>query len=159
MTTLIGLAFAMVHFFCQEVPFKPQTDFEIKFDMSFKQRDQTGEKTTINLHETQAEHARRTQTTTLPFLTLHIKLVKVPSNEVKAKIIRDNLTVVYNKKIAEGSLIDLEVGFTDDIKDQIKGYRHEIQFLAADKTIQSKILIEFDEEGNYFVNGEKRGKV
>jgi hypothetical protein len=86
-------------------------------------------------------------------------LLKIPNNEVKSKIIRDNQTVVYNKKIAEGSIIKLEVGFTDDIKDQIKGYRHEIQFLSADKSIQSRILIEFDKEGNYFVNGEKRGRV
>jgi hypothetical protein len=143
----------------QEIAFKPQTEFEIKFDMSFKQRDQTSEKTTINLHETQAEHARRTQTETLPYLVLHIKLTKIQPNEIKTKVIRDNQVMVFNKKIEEGLVLKLDVGFTDDIKDQIKGYKHEIQFLAADKTILNRILIEFDKDGNYFVNGEKRGRV
>jgi hypothetical protein len=159
MAKILGWAFLILGFFAQDAPFKPQTEFEVKFDMSFKQRDQTGEKTTINLHETQAEHIRRTQTETLPYLVLHIKLTKILPTEIKGKIIRDNQAVVYNKKIEEGLTIKLDVGFTDDIKDQIKGYKHEVQFLSSDKTILSRILIEFDKDGNYFVNGEKRGKV
>jgi hypothetical protein len=158
MTAMLIWVFILLSYF-QEIPFKPQTEFEIKFDMSFKQRDQSDEKTTINLHETQAEHARRTQTETLPYLVLHIKLVKIIPREIKGKIVRDNRDVVFNKKIEEGMTMKLDVGFTDDIKDQIKGFKHEVLFLSADKTILSKILIEFDKDGNYLVNDEKRGRI
>jgi hypothetical protein len=159
MATILVWIFILTNFFFQVVPFKPLAEFEIKFDLSFKQRDRSIEKSTINLRETQAEHDRRTQTETLPYLVLHIKLKDILPVEFKTKIVRDNQAIVYNKKVEEGMIIKLDVGFTDDIKDQIKGYKHEIQFLSIDKNILSRILIEFDKDGNYFVNGEKRGRV
>lgn len=159
MTAILVWLFLLISTFSQEVPFKPQNEFEIKFDMSFKQREAFADKTTVKLDETRGEYERRTSTDPLPYLVLHIKLIKIQPTEIKGKIVRDNQTTVYNKKIEEGSIIKLEVGFTDDIKDQIKGYKHELQFLSADKAILSRILIEFDKDGNYFVNGEKRGRV
>ena len=143
----------------QDIPYKPQDDFNIKFDLSFKQRDSAIGSTTFNMSETRAEHERRTSTDQLPYLLLHVELKKVAAGEVKGKIIRDEKDVIFNKKIKEGLLIKLDVGFTDDLKDQIKGYKHEIQFIKENKSISSRIVIEFDKEGNYFVNGEKRGKI
>jgi hypothetical protein len=159
MTVMHIWIFIVFNSFFQEVPYKPQTEFEIKFDMSFKQRDVFADKSTVKLDETRGEYQKRTSTDPLPFLVLHIKLTKIHPAEAKSKIVRDDGIIVYNKKIEEGQIIKLEVGFTDDIKDQIKGFKHEVQFLSTDKRIQSKILIEFDKDGNYFVNDEKRGRI
>jgi hypothetical protein len=56
-------------------------------------------------------------------------------------------------------LIKLDMGFTDDIKDQVAANQYIILFLSKDKTPLSKIEILFQRDGTYLVNGEKRGKV
>ena len=141
----------------EEIPFKPKEDFEIKFDLSFKQR--VRDEKAVYLQETRAEHDKRTATTPLPFLKLIVKIKRLQPEEIKIKIVRDDKTTVLSKKAAQDMEFKLEVGYTDDIKDQISGYKHVIQFLNPKKEVLSKIVIHFDQDGNYFVNGEKRGRV
>lgn len=156
---MIYLIVIFVTFLSQsEPPFKAKEDFEIKFDLVFKQRTSNDPKT-VHLNETRSEHEKRISTTPLPYLSLQVKIIHVQPEEVKLKIIKDDFTSGQTKKVLSGTEFKLALGFTDDIKDRISGYRHVIQFLSADKKIVSIILIEFDEAGNYFVNGEKRGKV
>ncbi len=142
-----------------EAPFKAKEDFEIRFDLSFKQRSHSVDTETVHLDETQAEREKRTSSTPLPFLKLTIKIISIPPEEVRLKVIKDDKSAALNRKTESGMEFKLELGFTDDIKDGISGYKHVIQFLSADKKVLSRILIEFDDQGNYFVNGEKRGKV
>jgi hypothetical protein len=142
----------------QEAPYKPNDEFEIKFDLSFKQRLQ-GDHKPVHLNETRKEFERRTSTATLPFLNLKIKILKTQPQELKVKVVRDVKSLVMTKKVSEGMEFKLVPGFTDDIKDHIEGYRYVIDFLDSDRKTVSRILIEFDESGNYFVNGEKRGKI
>jgi hypothetical protein len=143
----------------QEVtPFKAKEDFEVKLDLSFKQRTQIDDKG-VYLNETRKDHDKRTSTALLPYVNLNVIVLKHQPEEFKVKITRDDKVLVLNKKISEKMEIRLNVGFTDDVKDGISGYKHELQFLSPDKKVLSRILIEFDKEGYYFVNGEKRGKV
>lgn len=143
----------------EDAPFKAKEDFEIKFDLSFKQRSHSDDNKTVHLNETRADHEKRTSATPLPYLKLMVKVIRVSADEVKLKVIKDDANAVLSKKVESGMEFKLELGYTDDIKDRISGYKHVIQFLSSDKRILSRILIEFDDEGNYFVNGEKRGKV
>lgn len=140
-----------------EVPFKSKDDFEIKFDLSFKQR--VYNEKAVYMDETRAEHAKRTNVTPLPFLKFFVKIKHLEKQEVKVKVIRDDKNTLFSKKAEDNMEFKLEAGFTDDIKDRIAGYKYVIQFLSPKKQVLSKIIIEFDKEGNYFVNGEKRGKV
>ncbi len=140
-----------------EVPYKPKDDFEVKFDLAFKQREH-GEKA-VYVDETHSERARRTSVAPLPYLKLFVKIKRVEQGEVKLKVVRDDKSVLFSKKVVQDMEFKLELGFTDDIKDRVSGYKHVIQFLSAKKEVLSRIVIEFDKDGNYFVNGEKRGKV
>jgi hypothetical protein len=140
-----------------EVPLKPKEDFEIKFDLSFKQR--SHDEKAVYLSETRAEHQKRTSSTPLPFLKLLIKIKRLESEEIKVKVIRDDKSTLLSKKAEPDMEFKLEVGFTDDIKDQVSGYKHVVQFLSSKKEVLSRIVIEFDKDGNYFVNGEKRGRI
>lgn len=142
-----------------EPPFKAKEDFEIKFDLSFKQRSNANDTKTVHLNETRSEHEKRISTTPLPYLILHVKIINVQPGEVKLKVIKDDGISVLSKKISSGMEFKLALGFTDDIKDRISGYKHVVQFLSPNKKIFSIILIEFDEDGNYIVNGEKRGRI
>ncbi|HEU5289227.1 MAG TPA: hypothetical protein VFU05_01210 [Cyclobacteriaceae bacterium] len=141
----------------EEVPFKPKEDFEIKFDLTFKVR--TTDDKAVYLNETRAEHEKRTSATPLPFLKLLVKVKRLQQEEIKLKVIRDDKNTLFSKKTEPDMEFKLEVGFTDDLKDQVSGYRHVIQFLSSKKEVLSRIVIEFDKDGNYFVNGEKRGRV
>jgi hypothetical protein len=141
----------------EEPPFKQKEEFEIKFDLSFKNR--THDTKTVHVSETRAEHDKRLSTTPLPYLNLHVKILTHKPEEIKIKVVKDDQNTVYNKKLVAGMEFRIDVGFTDDLKDRISGYKHVIQFLSTDKNVLSIILIEFDKDGNYMVNGEKRGKI
>ena len=140
----------------EEIPFKPKEDFEVKFDLKFKQRERD---TKIVVVETHAENEKRTNTSPLPYLKLLVIVKQVQPEEIKMKVIKDDKNSIMSKKTEQGMEIKLDVGFTDDVKARVSGYKHVIQFLSAEKSVLSKIVIEFDKDGNYFVNGEKRGKV
>jgi hypothetical protein len=151
--------FSLILFFQEEVPLKSKTDFEVKFEMSFKQRQASDESLTVRYDETASDREKRTNLDPLPYLTLRVKILKLQDGEIRMKVIKDNKSTVMNKKTATNQEVSLEVGFVADAKDQISGYKHVVQFLSSDKKTVSQIIIEFDKEGNYLVNGEKRGKV
>lgn len=151
--------FSLLLLFQDNPPFKAKEDFEIKFVLSFKHRSST-EHTSVRVEETVEERQRRLNTNPLPYLNLVVKVLNIKPEEVRLKVIKDDLHSVLNKKkIEEGMEFTIEVGFTDDVKDKVSGYKHVVQFLSEDKKVISIILIEFDEDGNYMVNGERRGKV
>jgi hypothetical protein len=151
--------FTLLLVFQEDPPFKPAEDFEIKFDFSFKHRT-SQEHTSVHMEETIEERQRRLSANPLPYLSLVVKILNIQAKEVRLKVIKDDLHTILNKrKIEKGMEFTIEVGFTDDVKDKLSGYKHVVQFLSEEKKVISIILIEFDEEGNYSVNGEKRGKV
>jgi len=157
---MIRLALIVLLFLCQEnVPYKPNDDFEIKFLMSFRQRPHEDDIKTLRLNETTSEQEKRTNSDPLPYIVLKVKILKVQPDEAKIRIIKDDKSTGINKKISDFTEFTLDLGFTDDIKDRVSGYKHVIEFLSIDKNRLSKIIIEFDNDGNYFVNGEKRGKI
>lgn len=144
--------------FQDDVPFKPDDEFVIKFVFTFNKRGEAN-KTDLVLSQVATSTYDRPDTSPLPFMEATLELLKKPENEVKVKLVRDNDFPVTKKKITEGMKMSVFSGFVDDIKDQVAGYNHVIYFLDKDGTAISKIVIEFDEEGFYTVNGKKRGKL
>jgi hypothetical protein len=141
-----------------ETPFKAKEDFEIKLKYEFKQRVTANNSNSVNLAETVKEHERKTSTAMLPYVGLNIKLVKLATEEVRMRIIDNQNKVVYNKKVEQDDLVFLDLGFTDDMKDQITPYEYTAYFLTAGKEQFSKILIVVQQDGSFLVNNEKRGK-
>lgn len=144
--------------FQDDVPFKPDDEFVTKFVFTFNKRGEAN-KTDLVLSQVATSTYDRPDTSPLPFMEVTLELLKKSENEVKVKVIRDNDFPVTKKKITEGMKMSVFSGFVDDIKDQVAGYNHVIYFLDKDGTAVSKIVIEFDEEGFYTVNGKKRGKL
>lgn len=153
-----AMFFVITSFLQEDVPFKAKEDFEIKLDLSFKQRSSFETGAVLRSDKTHPEN-ERTGTTSLPYLVLNIKILKVQPGETRMKVIRDDKVGIMSKKIGGETEFKLSLGFTDDIKDRISGYKHVIHFLSSRKDELSRIVIEFDEDGNYFVNGEKRGRI
>jgi hypothetical protein len=142
----------------QEVPYKSSEEFSIRVDMKFMQRP-APDPSTVKLDETRAEYLKRTSLDQLPHMTLYLLVKDAADNEVRIKIVRDGKIVANNRKFSVGKEIKLDVGFTDDAKDQISGYEHIVYFLSGDKSEVSRIVIAIDENGDYFINGQKRGRV
>lgn len=143
--------------FFQGVPYKPKEEFDIKLDYKFKQRPTADLSSSTNLYETNAERERRTSNDLLPYLILQIKILKL-NNESRYRI-SNNLGIKPSaKKIEEGAIIYLDLGFTADMKDHITPHEYTVVFLSPERSETGRILIQVDEDGSFLVNGEKRGR-
>lgn len=151
-----SLSFLLFMFFLQDLPFKPKEEFEIKLDYKFKQRP-SPERSVVNLNETRAEHDRRTSNDLLPYLVLQVKMLKL-NDEARIRVTNNLDSKAFSKKIEEGVVVPLDLGFTADVKDRVTAHEYVITFLSPQKSEVSRILINVDKDGSFFVNGEKRGR-
>lgn len=145
-------------FLLQDLPLKPKEEFDIKLNYQFKQRPANNQSNTVNLDESRKDYERRTSTDLLPYLVLNIKMVKLGSEEVRVRITNNHEKKSYVKKLEEGQVVPLDLGFTDDVKDRVSPHEYILTFQSPKKSDISKIVIHIDEDGSFFVNGEKRGK-
>ena len=141
----------------QDLPFKPKEEFEIKLDYQFKSRP-AAETNKVHLDESRKDRERRSSTAMLPFLTLNLKMLKLAEGEVKVKISNNLTTRIVTRKVVNGTIIPLEIGFTDDVKDRVAAHHYVITVVTSEKAETNKIEIMIDEDGTFHVNGEKRGK-
>lgn len=153
----LSLFLLVVFCWSQDLPHKPKDEFEIKLDYQFKNRPTQG-LNSIHLDETKKEHDRRVSSAPLPFLTLNIKMLKLSQEEVKVKITNNLTARVSIKKVEAGTIIPLELGFTDDVKDRVTAHQYFLTLISAKKAEINKIEIMIEEDGTFLVNGEKRGK-
>lgn len=149
---LIGL------FNFQDIPYKPDNEFTIKLDLSFKQRPPAAGNT-YNFDETSREYEKRNMPGPTPYLILQVSIDSASHGETKLKIFRKDKKIVLTKKVSKGLQFPLEVGYTDDLKDQMNNSYHVIYFYNSKKKIISQIEITFNKDGDYLVNGVKRGKI
>jgi hypothetical protein len=63
-----------------------------------------------------------------------------------------------SKKITEGVVLPIDIGFTADVIDRVSAHEYILTFLSPAKSETSKIVILIQEDGTFLVNGEKRGK-
>lgn len=136
----------------EEVPYKPSDQFAINLDFQFKTR---------YVSPSVVELDPNTTTTggVLPYLFLNINVLKLSDDEVKVKIENNRGQLVFSRKAAEGMVAKLDLGFTDDIKDRVTAHEYQVYFVSKERVVRSRILIAFDKDGTYLVNGEKRGKL
>jgi hypothetical protein len=146
------IAFVLIVFLMQDVPFKPKEEFEIKLDYQFKHRP------TSNHAWVAAETVADNSNSVLPYLVLNVKVLKISNEEVRLRIKNNKEAAFTNKKITEGSIIPIELGFTDDVKDRVTAHDYTLTFINPDKVGVSLIHILIDSDGSFYVNDERRGK-
>jgi hypothetical protein len=146
--------FILAFLFLQEVPFKLKEEFEVKLDYQFKQRP-SADHNTVHLGK---DYERRNNASVLPYLVLNIKLLKLPGEKMRVRVTNNLREKPIFRKVDLTSLLELDLGFTDDMKDRVTAHQYTLTFINQDKTPVEAILINVDEDGSFFVNGEKRGK-
>jgi hypothetical protein len=144
-------------FFFQDLPFKPTQEFEVKLNYQFKQRPQAST-SAVYLDESQHDKDRRTSGAVLPYLIINVKMLKLSAEEVRLRVANNRDNKMMNKKITEGYVLPLDIGFTDDVKDRVTPHEYTLFFLSPQKSELSKVVIFVEEDGTFLVNGEKRGK-
>lgn len=147
---------SLLFLFQDQLPYKPKEEFEVKLDYQFKQRP-SGDNASIHLDETRKDFERRTSTATLPYLILNIKMLSAAQGK-KVRITSNLTNNVGSKKIQDGTIIPLDLGFTDDVKDRVTAHEYTLTFVSAEKKDLNRITILVEENGNFMVNGETRGR-
>lgn len=142
-----------------EAPYKPSEEFELKLDFEFKDRGAGRNPNKIDMDLTMKEYEKTKGSGLLPYLWLNLKVLKQQENEVRLKVIENKARNILNKKVDTSTIVKLELGFTDDIKDRVGPYEYTIIFVNGDKDPVSRITIFFEKDGTYLVNGQMRGKI
>lgn len=143
----------------EDIPFKPKDEFEVNLNFEFRQRPQA-DISKVEFNETQREHTRRSSTGPLPYLRLNLSVLKVGEGEFRLRVIKNTDTHATSaRKLEQGMQVKLDLGYTDDIKDRISAYEYIAYFLSDDKKPLTRVVIYFDKDGTYYVNGEKRGRL
>lgn len=94
-----------------------------------------------------------------PYVVLSVAINKINDNETRLKVFQEDNKLVFSKKLKEKTEFSLDAGYTDDLVDQLPGHYHVIYFYNDKRKEVSRIVINFDKDGNYSVNGKPRGKI
>lgn len=137
-----------------QLPYKANDEFELKLDLQFKKRPETGANT-IDLEKRTLPSAGMNA----PYLYINLRVLKPVQEEVRVKVEKNDRQTILSRKFDPSVVIKLDLGFTDDIKDHVAANHYIVTFLTKDRTPLSRIEIFFEKDGTYIVNGEKRGKV
>jgi hypothetical protein len=135
------------------IPYKPSTEFEVIVDYKFQERPPLD-----NSKEYQATTDEKRKTGPLPYLKLQLKLLKLNSDEVKLKVVNSSGNTMYNRKATEGTVITLDIGFSDDVKDRVSPYEFTAVLYSDAKKSTSRIHLVIMEDGTFMVNEVKKGK-
>jgi hypothetical protein len=138
----------------EPIPYKGNDEFELKLDMQFKKRPPP------NLNKVDLE--KRTLPASgmnAPYLYINLRVLKPVLEEYRVKVTKNNNDILMSRKFDPSTVIKLDLGFTDDIKDHIMPHHYMITFLSKGKDPLSRVEIFFEKDGTYIVNGEKRGKI
>lgn len=153
---MIVLLLLVAFLFQDNVPYKRDDEFKVKFELGFRKRNNPASENLILVQGVPTDHYNNSP---LPHLITTLEILKKDSLAVKFRIIRDNSVRVAKRKIELNAKVPVFSAFVDDINDQIQGYQHTIYFLDKKGVRLTKIVIEFDEEGFYSVNEKRRGKI
>ena len=146
-------------FFQTDVPYKTETEFSVKFNLTFKKRAEAPHKDWVASDAAAPVNESPDSNSPLPFMQVSLEVLTKLPDEVKLRIVNSEGKQILKKKIDQGMKQVVFSEFVDDITADASDYNHTIYFLNKEGDSINKIVIEFDEEGFYLVNGKKKGKL
>jgi len=156
-TTVLSFLLFVTLAWQEVVPFKPSDEYEVIINYNFEERPAI-DRTKIEYDVSTDERNRRAVSGPLPYLKLQLKLLKLSNDEVKIKIVNSKGNLIYNRKATEDTIVKLDIGFIDDVKDRVTPYEFTALFYSDAKKTTSKIHLLIMEDGTFMVNDEKKGK-
>ncbi|MBL7872652.1 MAG: hypothetical protein JNM78_13635 [Cyclobacteriaceae bacterium] len=144
-------------FFQKQVPYKPSEEFELKIDYIFKERPPI-DRQRVEYEQATDEKVRKAISGPMPYLLIELKILAVTDDEVRIRVVNGNGNLVFNRKATSGTVIKLDWGYTEDIKEKITTNEFTVYFNDEKRKSVSKIYLTILEDGIFMVNDEKRGK-
>lgn len=126
--------------FQTDPPLRANNTFECKLNLSFKQKNYTNQPI-VDFTETTGEREKRLSNSPLPYLIINLTFLELQPEEVRMQVLA-NGELFKRKKIVQGELEQLDLGFTDDIKDMISPNEYIIYTQTKDRKLVSKITID-----------------
>ena len=156
---VVSLLSFLIGFLWQaEIPFKPNDEFQLELEYTFKQKP-GADHLTYDFTETVQEHSKKQYSGgPLPYLLINFKTLKLSGGEVRVRGINSDGNMVVTKKVEVGSTFKLDMGYTDDMKDRVTPHAFTIYYLSDKKKEISRVNLFIEEDGTFLVNGEVRGK-
>jgi hypothetical protein len=139
-------------FLFQDIPYKEKDQFDLKMDMQFKNRPTNH----TNAYPTQEKTSNNTP---LPYIILNLTVLKILEDESKVRVVDETSNTLQTVNLTRRTNVVLDLGFAADIKDNISPQKYSVNFYSAEKQLKRTILIHFEKDGTYYVNGEKRGRI
>ena len=141
----------------QTIPTKPAEEYDLKIQYEFRQRPAPSVNQ-VQVDESRLEREKRLDGSPLPYLILNLHVIKLGPQEMRMKAVRGTRESFINRKVKEGDIVKMEIGFVDDLKDRTIDFEYEVVFLNDKKGPQSRIHVFVEEDGTFKINGEVRGK-
>lgn len=136
------------------IPYRNKEDFHVEIKYDLRVRPATSSNT-LNLDQTTPTRQR---TGMLPYLLISVRIINVTAEEVRFKC-EDNLGQThFSKKLPKAATFMIDMGFIDDIKDQLSPNTYEVFAMSGKKEPINRIHLRIEKDGTFLVNGEKRGK-
>lgn len=140
--------------FVQDVPFKPASEFEAAVDLQFKSRPAT-EQPAYDANGSRFEK----KTGVLPYFSVNLLHISSTKGEMRFKAIDATGKSVGSKKLLPSTSYRFEMGFIEDLKKETVSTSTITVFFLNDKKVEiSKVVLSVTKEGDFLVNGEKRGQ-
>ncbi len=141
-----------------KVPSKPNEEFQLTIDYQFKTRSAVSGNSNLNIDYQNDKILKDGGSGPLPYLKVRFKMLKLGPQEVRVKVLSNALKTELARKVKEGEEFELDMGYTDDMKDRVTPFEYNVLFLSPDKEPISRVQLFIAEDGTFLVNGEKRGK-
>jgi hypothetical protein len=134
-----------------DIPLLSMQSFEYVLDYNFKN------KPSPDVDYLKKNPAYKTHP--LPYVKMTFIVDGEVHNFFRYKVINNFNLTIKNKRFKGLEQIELDIGFTEDIKDRITAHSYSIIFYNDDKKAISMILINFTEEGDMYINENLLGKI
>ncbi|GAB1445185.1 hypothetical protein MASR2M41_08540 [Flammeovirgaceae bacterium] len=128
-----------------QVPLKPNDEFEFKLNFEFRTKPGGDGK------------PGGFAAGKLPYAEIRITPTRLSENEERVRITNNLGHRIYSRKASVNDEILIDMGFTDDLKDQIDVYSFDLIFFSKHGDA-SRITLFVEADGTLLINGEKQAK-
>jgi len=157
MITNLFLALISSFGYQSEVPYKASEEFELKVNYILKERPGI-DRQTVEYDKSTDDKIRNATAGPMPYLLVELKVLAISDQEFRVRVVNNEGDLLFNRKATAGTIIKIDWGYTEDIKEKLAPNEFTVFFNDSDKKAVSKIYLTIQNDGTFLVNGEKRGK-
>lgn len=151
--SFVLLAYFNLSLFAQQVPYRAEETYKLELDLKFK----TSEPPDFNTVNPGVLNRNNNIGLQL-YVNVKLSILYVLPEDYKLKVINNKKVMVLSKKLKRPDEFVIKLGKAQDMKEGKAPNLYEVLFIGTNKTTQSRITIEIQENGDFLVNNQLFGK-